>query len=122
MKNPSIDRIDNTKNYTLDNCRFMELEDNLARTEQSITMTIEKNKMLEDMNKRLEGVVAKLNKTLIFTMGRNEALEAELATLQAKNKELEKCEHEGCEETDIIRVCHNHINTDYPPVNQEKEG
>lgn len=31
MKRPSIDRRDNRKNYTLENCRFMELIDNIKK-------------------------------------------------------------------------------------------
>lgn len=31
MKRPSIDRIDDTKDYTLDNCRYLELSKNIAR-------------------------------------------------------------------------------------------
>ena len=31
MKHPSIDRIDSRNDYTLDNCRYLELKDNLRR-------------------------------------------------------------------------------------------
>lgn len=30
MKKPSIDRIDSTGNYTLENCRYMELSENIS--------------------------------------------------------------------------------------------
>ena len=32
MKKPSIDRKDNDKNYTLENCRFIELQDNVIKS------------------------------------------------------------------------------------------
>ena len=32
MKRPSIDRIDNSKGYFLENCRFLELVDNIKRS------------------------------------------------------------------------------------------
>lgn len=31
LKRPSIDRIDSSKNYTLDNCRYIELSQNIGR-------------------------------------------------------------------------------------------
>ena len=31
-----------------------------------------------------------------------------------------KCEHDGCENKDLIIACHNHINTDYPCIECEK--
>lgn len=37
--------------------------------------------------------------------------------LMISREELEKlnrCQHEGCESTDLIRVCDEHINSDYP--------
>ena len=30
------------------------------------------------------------------------------------------CEHEGCENRDIIRICDTHINEDYPYIGEEK--
>jgi hypothetical protein len=35
MDNPSIDRIDSTQHYTFDNCRFLELTENLKRERKS---------------------------------------------------------------------------------------
>ena len=36
-------------------------------------------------------------------------------------RKKDKCEHEGCEETDIIRACHTHINTNYPCIECEQK-
>ena len=38
MKQPSIDRVDANKNYTLQNCRFIELKDNRKRIERKVEM------------------------------------------------------------------------------------
>jgi hypothetical protein len=35
MKRPSLDRIDTTGDYCLDNCRFIELKENLHRAKRS---------------------------------------------------------------------------------------
>jgi hypothetical protein len=40
MMKPSIDRIDTYGNYTIDNCRFIELNDNLKRSKAKCHRTI----------------------------------------------------------------------------------
>jgi len=58
MKQPSIDRIDNAKGYIFDNCRFIELEDNLSRRSLNADVLIDKNKTLE-------AIVAKLKARIV---------------------------------------------------------
>lgn len=65
MNKPSIDRIDSAKNYTMDNCRFIEMKENSKsftgkkHSIQTINKIIESNKKRiysqETLNKMSEG-------------------------------------------------------------------
>ena len=47
-------------------------------------------------------------------------LEAEKKILNNLLDKLEQCEVNGCKETSIIRICDNHMNTEYPCIECEK--
>jgi len=54
------------------------------------------------------------------------SLQAELAKARLRIEwledfALERCEHPGCEETDIHHICDTHMNTDYPPEPEDRE-
>ncbi len=92
MKRPSIDRVDNTKGYMFDNCRFIELEDNVNRRSLNTDVLIDKNKTLEAIVAKLKQQNGQLRNQIRTKFGRV-LLEKdeEIARLKTDNEGLKDC-------------------------------
>jgi hypothetical protein len=69
MEKPSIDRIDNTGDYVLENCRFLELKENCCRESGKPVLQFSKSgKFIKEFASRNEaGRVLKINKWNILS-------------------------------------------------------
>jgi hypothetical protein len=76
LKRPSIDRIDNSGDYTLSNCRFIELSDNVIRRRMVVIQYNKKGKFIKrwvgiTLTEKLTGIknIGNCTRGLILTAG-----------------------------------------------------
>lgn len=115
--------LDYLKKFTDETINTFVLKEALKITAKAVEEEIENKWHKFGQEKSIE--IKKLKKELketeelqvipLLESDRNEQLLKQISKLKKENEELKKCEHKGCNEKELIRICHNHINKDYPP-------